>query len=97
MLVIIWLMVMVAHFIDEWWNYSKDYTVSGVATVDEMREALLDYKNTEFVPLPESFGDFNDMMRGGIAKGELVSIVAHTCVGKTTILNELIYHFATEH
>ena len=83
------------HFIDEWWNYSKEYTVSGVATIDEMREALLDYKNTELVPLPESFGDLNHMMRGGIAKGELVSIVAHTSIGKTTILNELIYHFAT--
>jgi twinkle protein len=83
-------------FIDEWWNYSKDYTVSGVATVDEMREALLDYKNTELIPLPESFGDLNYMMRGGIARGELVSIIAHTSIGKTTILNELIYHFATE-
>ena len=85
-----------SHFIDEWWNYSKEYTVSGVASIDEMREALLDYKNTELVPLPESFGDLNHMMRGGIAKGELVSIVAHTSIGKTTILNELIYHFATE-
>ena len=82
-------------FYDEWWNDSKDYTVSGVATVDEMREALMDYKNTELVPLPDSFGDLNHMMRGGIAKGELVSIVAHTSIGKTTILNELIYHFAT--
>jgi twinkle protein len=36
------------------------------------------------------------MMRGGIARGELVSIIAHTSIGKTTILNELIYHFATE-
>ena len=83
-------------FIDEWWNYSKDYTVSGVATIDEMREALLDYKNTELIPLPESFGDLNYMMRGGIARGELVSIIAHTSIGKTTILNELIYHFATK-
>jgi len=38
----------------------------------------------------------NHMMRGGIARGELVSIIAHTSIGKTTILNELIYHFATK-
>ena len=83
-------------FYDEWWNESKPYTVSGVATVEEMREALLQYRDTELIPLPESFGNLNHMMRGGIARGELVSIIAHTSIGKTTILNELIYHFATE-
>jgi len=60
-----------------------------------MRNALLDYRDTELIPLPESFGNLNYMMRGGIARGELVSIIAHTSIGKTTILNELIYHFAT--
>ena len=83
-------------YIDEWWNYSKEYTVSGVATVEDMRNALLDYRDTELIPLPESFGNLNYMMRGGIARGELVSIIAHTSIGKTTILNELIYHFATK-
>jgi twinkle protein len=83
-------------FYKEWWNESKPYTVSGVATVEEMREALLQYKDTELIPLPDSFGNLNHMMRGGIARGELVSIIAHTSIGKTTILNELIYHFATE-
>jgi twinkle protein len=34
------------------------------------------------------------MTRGGLARGELTSIIAHTSIGKTTILNELIYHFA---
>ena len=79
----------------EWWD-SKPYTVSGVASIEEMREALAQYRDTELIPLPESFGDLNQMMRGGVAKGELVSIIAHTSIGKTTILNELIYHFATQ-
>jgi twinkle protein len=83
-------------FYDEWWNDAKEYTVSGVASIDDMREALLKYKDTELIPLPESFGNLNEMMRGGVARGELVSIIAHTSIGKTTILNELIYHFATE-
>ena len=82
-------------FYDEWWNDAKEYTVSGVATVEEMRNALAEYRDTELIPLPESFGNLNYMMRGGIARGELVSIIAHTSIGKTTILNELIYHFAT--
>ena len=82
-------------FTDEWWECPK-YTVSGVATVEEMREALMDYRDTELIPLPESFGNLNYMMRGGVARGELVSIIAHTSIGKTTILNELIYHFATK-
>ncbi len=82
-------------FYDEWWE-CPEYTVSGVATVEEMRLALEDYRDTELIPLPESFGNLNYMMRGGIARGELVSIIAHTSIGKTTILNELIYHFATK-
>ena len=81
-------------FYDEWWNDSKPFTVSGVATLEDMREALLQYRDTELIPLPDSFGNLNEMMRGGVARGELVSIIAHTSIGKTTILNELIYHFA---
>ena len=83
-------------FYDEWWNDAKDFTVSGVATIADMRTAMLHYKDTELIPLPDSFGNLNEMMRGGVARGELVSIIAHTSIGKTTILNELIYHFATK-
>jgi len=80
-------------FQNEWYN-AKAYVVSGVASVDDMRDALLDYNQTELIPLPDSFGDLQHMTRGGLAKGELTSIIAHTSIGKTTILNELIYHFA---
>ncbi len=82
------------EFQNEWYN-AKAYVVSGVASPDDMREALLDYNKTELIPLPDTFGDLQYMTRGGLAKGELTSIIAHTSIGKTTILNELIYHFAT--
>jgi twinkle protein len=82
------------EFQNEWYN-AKAYVVSGVASPDDMREALLDYNKTELIPLPNTFGDLQHMTRGGLAKGELTSIIAHTSIGKTTILNELIYHFAT--
>jgi len=80
-------------FVEEWWD-AKPYVVSGVATVADMYEALLNYRDTELIPLPESFGNLNEMTRGGLARGELTSIIAHTSIGKTTVLNELIYHFA---
>tara|TARA_R110002050_G_scaffold37313_2_gene92652 strand:- start:4615 stop:6282 length:1668 start_codon:yes stop_codon:yes gene_type:complete len=83
------------QFVHEWWDYSKPYTVSGVASVEDMRNAMMQYRDTELIPLPDSFGNLNEMMRGGVARGELVSIIAHTSIGKTTILNELIYHFST--
>jgi twinkle protein len=81
-------------FVDAWWD-AKPYVVSGVATVSDMYDALLNYRDTELIPLPDSFGNLNEMTRGGLARGELTSIIAHTSIGKTTILNELIYHFAT--
>ena len=82
------------QFVHEWWDESKPFTVSGVASVEDMRNAMLQYRDTELIPLPDSFGNLNEMMRGGVARGELVSIIAHTSIGKTTILNELIYHFS---
>jgi len=82
------------EFISEWWNDAKPFIVSGVATVADMYTAMHNYKDTELIPLPDAFGNLNEMMRGGVARGELVSIIAHTSIGKTTILNELIYHFA---
>ncbi len=82
-------------YYDEWWNDAKPFTVSGVASVEDMYDAMLQYRDTELIPLPDSFGNLNEMMRGGVARGELVSIIAHTSIGKTTILNELIYHFST--
>jgi len=82
------------EFQQEWWE-AKPYTVSGVASLDDMRLALLDYRETELIPLPDSFGNLQEMTKGGLARGELTSIIAHTSIGKTTILNELIYHFAT--
>ena len=82
------------EFMHEWWE-AKPYTVSGVASLEDMRNAMLQYRDTELIPLPDSFGNLNEMMRGGVARGELVSIIAHTSIGKTTILNELIYHFST--
>ncbi len=81
-------------FLHEWWDESRYYTVSGVASVEDMRNAMMEYRDTELIPLPDSFGNLNEMMRGGVARGELVSIIAHTSIGKTTILNELIYHFS---
>ena len=83
----------IKDFTNEWWD-SKPFTMSGVASLEDMRNAMLHYKSTELIPLPDSFGNLNEMMRGGVARGELVSIIAHTSIGKTTILNELIYHFA---
>ena len=81
------------EFQQEWWE-AKPYTVSGVASIDDMKLALLNYRETELIPLPHSFGELQEMTRGGLARGELTSIIAHTSIGKTTILNELIYHFA---
>ena len=83
----------IKEFTNEWWD-SKPFTMSGVASLEDMRSAMLHYKDTELIPLPDAFGNLNEMMRGGVARGELVSIIAHTSIGKTTILNELIYHFA---
>jgi replicative DNA helicase len=46
----------------------------------------------EIIPFPESFGMLNSMMNGGIAHGEITIVGALTSVGKTTMVNEILYN-----
>lgn len=48
----------------------------------------------ELLPLPKAFKELADMMGGGPALGEVTVIGALTSVGKSTILNNIVYETA---
>ena len=78
-------------FMQEWWN-AKAYVMTGVITLEEAWEDFLKMGKEQIIPFPDSFGQLNQMMNGGIAAGEITVLGALTSVGKTTMVNEITYH-----
>jgi len=44
------------------------------------------------IPFPAAWSHLNEMMNGGMEKGEITVIGALTSIGKSTILSNLVYH-----
>lgn len=78
-------------FMQEWWN-AKSYIITGVITLADAWEDFLRRGKEKIIPFPESFGQLNQMMNGGIVAGEITVLGALTSVGKTTMVNEIVYH-----
>ena len=79
-------------FMSEWWE-AKPYRITGVITLEDAWADFIKRGTEEIIPFPESFGMLNSMLNGGIAAGEITVIGALTSVGKTTMVNEIAYHF----
>lgn len=82
---------MIKTFVDQWWN-AKPYAMTGVVTLKDAWEAFLNQEDDEIVPFPDCFGSLNTMLNGGVAMGEVTVIGANTSIGKTTFINEIVYH-----
>ena len=82
----------VRQFTAEWWE-AKPYRMTGVITLEDAWGDFIKRGTEEIIPFPESFGMLNSMLNGGIAAGEITVIGALTSVGKTTMVNEIAYHF----
>ena len=82
----------VRQFTSEWWE-AKQYRMTGVITLDDAWGDFIKRGTEEIIPFPESFGMLNSMLNGGIAAGEITVLGALTSVGKTTMVNEIAYHF----
>jgi len=82
----------VRQFTAEWWE-AKAYRMTGVITLEDAWGDFIKRGTEEVIPFPESFGMLNSMLNGGIAAGEITVIGALTSVGKTTMVNEITYHF----
>jgi twinkle protein len=82
----------VRAFTAQWWE-AKTYRMTGVITLEDAWGDFIKRGTEEIIPFPESFGMLNSMLNGGIAAGEITVIGALTSVGKTTMVNEIAYHF----
>jgi len=82
----------VRAFTNEWWE-AKVYRMTGVITLEDAWGDFVARGTEEIIPFPESFGMLNSMLNGGIAAGEITVLGALTSIGKTTMVNEIVYHF----
>jgi twinkle protein len=78
-----------SDFYDEWWK-PKQFTPAGIKSFDDLFDSFKDRVKTEIIPLPDFFGNTKAMFNGGLARGEITTIVGDTSIGKTTLVNNIL-------
>lgn len=77
-------------FLNDFYSAEKPVPV-GVLPSDQLYERMMVQAKTEKLPWPEFMGSLNEFFKGGLPLGHIVNIAAATSVGKTTLVNELLY------
>lgn len=80
------------EFIQDFYN-AKDYVPVGVLASTEIYEKMLEQTNQEKIALPPAFHKLNDMLGGGLTLGHCYTCSGVTGGGKTSLTNEMIYHW----
>ena len=78
--------------IDAFWKAEK-FTPAGIVGSSGTFDALVQRAKHVKIELPAFAEDLNLMLNGGPALGEITTIAAASSVGKTTLMNEFVYHF----
>ena len=77
-------------FSDRWWE-AEQYSPVGIVHLADMWDDFI-ADPTEKIPFPASWSTLNDMMNGGIERGEVTVIGALTSIGKSSVINSIAYH-----
>ena len=80
------------EFIQDFYN-AKSYTPVGVLASSGLYDRILEQTEIPKVPFPSFMKKLNEMFVGGMPLGYIFNIAADTGVGKTTYVNEMIYHW----
>lgn len=80
------------EFVSDFYN-AKTYTPVGVLASTEIYNRMLEQTAQEKIPLPPVFSKLNDMLGGGLTLGHCYTCSGVTGGGKTSLTNEMIYHW----
>jgi replicative DNA helicase len=72
---------------------AKTYTPVGVLPSGGLYDRIIQQTEVPKVPFPPFMKKLNEMFIGGMPLGYIFNIAADTGVGKTTYVNEMIYHW----
>lgn len=79
-------------FISDFFN-AKKYVPTGVLASDQLYDRILSQSAVARVPFPDFMSELNNMFAGGLPLGHIVNVAADTGLGKTTLVNEMIYYW----
>ncbi|ASJ79209.1 putative DNA primase/helicase [Curvibacter phage P26059A] len=80
------------QFISDFYS-AKAYVPAGVLASTDIYQKMLDQSSQEKITLPPVFGKLNDMLGGGLTLGHAYTCSGVTGGGKTSLVNEMIYHW----
>lgn len=72
---------------------AENYVPVGVVGSGQLYDRMLLKSGQPKVPFTPLFKELNDMFIGGLSLGYIVNIASDTGIGKTTVVNELIYYW----
>lgn len=72
---------------------AEAYVPVGVVGSSHLYDRMLQKSGQPKVPFPPLLEELNKMFVGGLSLGYIINIASDTGVGKTTIVNELIYYW----
>lgn len=80
------------ELVQAFWKKEK-HSPAGIVGSSQTWDSLVQRAKWEKIPLPAFAEQLEDMLNGGIALGEITTIAAASSTGKTTVVNEFLYHF----
>jgi KaiC/GvpD/RAD55 family RecA-like ATPase len=80
------------EFITDFYNAERIVPV-GVLPSDRLYERILEQSKVFKMPFPPFMGRLNELLPGGLQLGHIVNIAAGTGIGKTSLVNEMVYHW----
>lgn len=79
-------------FISDFYN-AKTYVPVGVLPSSGLYDRILNQSSVAKIPFPPFMGELNELFIGGMPLGHIINIAADTGIGKTTLVNEMIYYW----
>lgn len=80
------------RFLNDFYN-AKPFVPAGVVASSDLYQKILDQAAVQKVPFPPFLTKLQEMLGGGLILGHIYNIAAMTSIGKTAIVNELIYYW----
>lgn len=80
------------QFISDFYN-AKAYVPAGVLASSDIYQKMLEQSHQEKITLPPVFSKLNEMLGGGLSLNHCYTCSGVTGGGKTSLTNEMIYHW----
>lgn len=80
------------QFCRDFWN-AKPLIASGITESAGLMDSVREELQRPRIGLPPHWHELEVAMKGGILQGRIVNIIGDTSVGKSTHINDLVYHW----